>query len=185
LGASLARIVAGGDAGIHNEPRMTESKRPAVPRKATAERRAPAERRLSILGALWHGSFARRRRAPRRESDRHPAMTDWFQSRWLVTALAILILSTTDAILTLELVSRGAIEINPFMEPLVRGSGRSFALWKLGLTSLGVVVLTMTARLRLFGRITVGSFLYVLLGAYVLLIGYEVALLHSVDDGLR
>ena len=108
-------------------------------------------------------------------------MTDWFQPQWLATTIIILILSSADAVLTLELISRGATEINPFMEPLVRGSGRSFALWKLGLTSIGVVVLTMAARLRVLGRIVVGSLLYVILGGYLVLVGYEISLLRSIS----
>lgn len=107
-------------------------------------------------------------------------MTDWFQPQWLATAMIILVLSSVDAVLTLALISRGAVEINPFMEPLVRGSGLSFALWKLGLTSMGVVVLTMAARLRVFGWVAVGSVLYVVLGGYLVLVGYELWLLHSI-----
>ncbi len=37
------------------------------------------------------------------------------------------------------------------MDPLVRGSGHSFAYWKIGLTAMGVVVLTLLARLRYWG----------------------------------
>jgi hypothetical protein len=109
-------------------------------------------------------------------------MTDWFHPQWLATAVIILILSVVDAVLTLALVSRGAIEINPLMEPLVLGSGRSFALWKLGLTSMGVVLLTMLARLRVFGRVTVGSFLYLVLIGYLVLVGYELSLLRSIAE---
>ncbi len=107
-------------------------------------------------------------------------MTDWFQPQWLATAMIIMILSSADAVLTLALMSRGAIELNPLMEPLVRGSGRSFAFWKLGLTSIGVVVLTMTARLRIFGRIPAGSLLYAVLAGYLVLVGYEIWLLRSI-----
>lgn len=107
-------------------------------------------------------------------------MTDWFQPQWLATAIIILILSSVDAVLTLALISRGAIEINPLMEPLVRGSGQSFALWKFGLTSMGVVVLTMVARLRVFGGVIVGSLLYVVLAGYLVLVGYELLLLRSI-----
>jgi uncharacterized protein DUF5658 len=148
--------------------------------RCSRSRRIPAERRLSILGALWQSSFARRRLGPRRDTDRHLVMTDWFQPQWLATAIIILILSSVDAVLTLTLISRGAIEINPLMEPLVRGSGHSFALWKLGLTSMGVVVLTMVARLRVFGRVAVGVLLYVVLGGYLVLVGYEWSLLRSI-----
>lgn len=140
----------------------------------------PADRRLSILDALWQSSFARRRLGPRRDTDRHPVMTDWFHPQWLATAIIILILSSADAALTLALISRGAIEINPFMEPLVRGSGHSFAFWKLGLTSMGVVVLTMVARLRIFRRVAVGGLLYVVLAGYLVLVGYELSLLRSI-----
>jgi Domain of unknown function (DUF5658) len=139
----------------------------------------PTERRLSILGALWQGSFLRRRMGPRRDKDRHPVMTDWFQPQWLATAMIIMILSSADAVLTLALISRGATEINPIMEPLVRGSGRGFALWKIGLTAMGVVVLTMAARLRICGRIAAGSILYVVLAGYLVLVSYELSLLGS------
>lgn len=144
------------------------------------DRRILAVRRISILGALWQSSFARRRLGPRRDTDRHPVTTDWFHPQWLATAMIILILSGVDAVLTLALVSRGAIEINPFMEPLIRGSGLSFALWKLGLTSMGVVVLTMVARLRVFGRVAVGSLFYAVLGGYLVLVGYELWLLRLI-----
>ena len=148
----------------------------------TRMRRAPAERRASIFGALWRGSFARRRHAPRRGTDRHPVVTDWFQPQWLATAILILLLSVADALLTLTLVSRGATEMNPLMEPLVSGSARGFALWKLGLTALGVVMLTMLARYRVLGRIAVGSILYLVLCGYLALVGYELWLLRAMGE---
>jgi hypothetical protein len=107
-------------------------------------------------------------------------MTDWYQPQWLATAIIILVLSSVDALLTLELISRGAVEMNPLMEPLVRGSGHSFALWKLGLTSMGVVVLTLAARLRVFRIIVVGNLLYVVLAGHLVLVGYELSLLRSI-----
>ena len=143
------------------------------------QRQAPPERRISILGSLWRGSFARRRLGPRRRTDRHPAMTDWFEPQWLVTAIVILLLSAMDALLTLALVARGATELNPLMEPLVYGSGRGFALWKLGLTALGVVLLTLLARARILGGFAVGGILYLVVCAYLVLVGYELWLLES------
>src|SRR5687767_6923238 len=101
------------------------------------ERRATHDRRRSVLRALWHGNFARRRHAPRRSEERHFAVTDWFQAHWLAVGIGILLLCAADALLTLTLISRGAIEINPLMNPLVHGSGHAFAYWKIGLTSMG------------------------------------------------
>ena len=143
------------------------------------QRKSPGERRTSILGALWRSSFARRRLAPRRGTDRHPVMTDWYEPQWLATAIIILLLSTADALLTLRLISLGASEMNPLMEPLVHGSGRGFALWKFGLTALGVVLLTLLARMRILGGIAVGSILYVVLCGYLVLVGYELWLLRE------
>jgi len=91
----------------------------------------------------------------------------------------VLLLSFADALLTLTLISHGASEVNPLMDPLVRGSGHSFAYWKIGLTAVGVVVLTLMARLRIWGR-AVGSVLYVALAGYVVLVVYELFLLRNI-----
>jgi hypothetical protein len=143
------------------------------------ERRARTERRRSVLRALWRGNFARRRLAPRRGTERHVAVTDWFHPQWLALAVTILLLSVADALLTLTLISHGATEVNPFMAPLVKGSGHSFAYWKVGLTAMGVTILTLLARLRIWGR-TVGTVLYVVLAAYTVLVGYELFLLRNI-----
>jgi len=106
-------------------------------------------------------------------------VTDWFHPQWLAVGILILLLCGADALLTLTLISRGAVEINPVMDPLVRGSGQSFALWKFVLTSMGVVILTLLAQLKLFGR-AVGTILYAVLAMYVVLVGYEIFLLRNI-----
>jgi hypothetical protein len=145
----------------------------------TAERRERTERRRSVLRALWHGNFKRRRVAPRRSLERHAVVTDWFHAQWLGVSILILLLCTVDAILTLTLISHGASELNPVMDPLVRGTGHSFALAKFGLTALGVVLLTILARLKFFGR-TIGYLLYLVLSGYVVLVCYELFLLRNI-----
>lgn len=131
------------------------------------------------MRALWRGNFERRRLGPRRNGERHAVVTDWFHSQWLAVAILILLLCGADALLTLTLINRGAVEINPLMDPLVRGSGHGFFAWKFSLTSIGVVLLTLLGRLRMFGR-AVGSVLYLVLGLYVLLVGYELFLLRNI-----
>ena len=106
-------------------------------------------------------------------------VTDWFHPQWLAVGILILLLCSADALLTLTLIARGASEANPLMEPLVNGSGHAFAGWKLGLTAMGVVFLTVLARLQVFGR-TVGTILYVILGMYAVLVGYELFLLRNI-----
>lgn len=143
------------------------------------EDRRKIDRRRSVFRSLWHGNFARRRHAPRRSAERHAVVTDWFHPQWLVVAISVLLLSTADAFLTLTLISHGAIEVNPFMDLLIRGSGQGFAYWKIGLTSVSVIVLTVLARLRIWGG-TVGRILYVALAGYAILVIYELFLLRNI-----
>jgi hypothetical protein len=143
------------------------------------ERRLRIERRRSVFHALWRGNFERRRVAPRRNAERHAVVTDWFHPQWLAVAMLIMLLCSADALLTLTLISHGADEINPFMAPLVDGSGEAFAAGKFGLTAVGVVLLTLLARLQFFGR-TVGVVLYLVLGLYLVLVGYELFLLRNI-----
>jgi hypothetical protein len=81
--------------------------------------------------------------------------------------------------LTLTLINHGAYELNPVMAPLLEGTGREFALVKFGLTAVGIVLLTVLARLRVFGR-SVGYLLYLILAGYLALVGYELFLLRNI-----
>lgn len=147
------------------------------PRAGHPERRH-AERRSHVLRALIYGSLRPRRRGPRRENERGVDALDWHHPQWLAVAMLIVIGSCTDALLTLVLVERGvASEANPLMAPLVGHSALAFALVKVVLTAGGVVLLTQLARIRAFGRIPVGIFLYLVLVIYGVLIAYEVSLL--------
>lgn len=144
------------------------------------DRRTRPDRRTHTLRALLYGSRNPRRHGPRRAGDRGIASVDWHQSRWLAVALVILLLSCADAVLTLMLISHGAEEINPVMRPLVTGDSAGFAVTKLGLTGGGVILLTLLARLRAFGRFPVGVILYMVAAGYGVLIAYELSLLDSV-----
>lgn len=123
------------------------------------------------------GSLRPRRQRARRSHEHGVASVDWHDPQWLAVALVILLLSCADAILTLTLIMLGANEANPFMDPLVNGAGRSFVLWKLGLTTVGVTVLVLLARARAFGWLPVGWLLYVIATIYIALVGYELWLL--------
>ena len=91
-----------------------------------------------------------------------------------------MLLCCFDAVLTLTLINHGANEVNPVMAPLLEGTGTAvFALVKVGMTAAGVILLTILARLRIFGR-SVGYVLYVILVGYVALVGYELFLLRNI-----
>lgn len=140
--------------------------------------RRRSERRQQVLRGLLLGSFHARRRAPRRAGERAlAAVVDWHHPQWLATAILIMLCSCVDALLTLALVKRGAYEVNPLMRSLLGDSTLAFTLVKVGLTAGGVVVLTLLARIRAFGRLSGGVLLYLLLAGYGALILYEYSLL--------
>lgn len=149
---------------------------------AVRERREFPDRRQRLLRALWTGSWQPRRRSARRQNEHTVVSIDWHHPQWLAVGLLILLLSFADAFLTLTLMNLGANEANPVMVPLVEGTGRAFALWKLGLTAAGVTVLILLARARAFGGLPVGILLYMVLTLYIGLVGYELWLLEQLSS---
>ncbi len=145
----------------------------------TAERRKAPDRRKRTLFSLFYGSFNPRRRGTRRGDAHSLRDLDWHHPQWLAVAITIVVLSCVDAALTLTLIDHGAYEVNPFMSPIVGGSPLVFTLVKVGLTAGGVVLLTLVARMRAFGRIPVGLVLYSVLLGYGMLVFYELRLLEE------
>jgi len=144
-----------------------------------SERRIAPDRRKRMIYSLIYGSFNPRRRIPRRTDARSLRDLDWHHPIWLAVAMLIVMLSCVDAALTLSLMEHGAYEVNPIMAPIVGGSPLVFTLIKVGLTGGGVVLLTLAARMRAFGRIPVSFFLYAVLIGYGTLIVYELKLLEE------
>jgi hypothetical protein len=144
----------------------------------SAPERRSVDRRRQVVHALLVGSFRRRRRGPRRAGEGTLSGVDWHHPHWLAIAIFIVLLSGGDALLTLMLVERGASEANPLMAPLV-GSPLAFAVTKMAITGAGVILLTQMARVRAFGRVPVGAFLYSALLIYGALVVYEMHLLNG------
>lgn len=142
-----------------------------------SERRRGPDRRTRVARALVYGSFKPRRLGPRRIGEQPLGATDWYHPWWLAVATLILALCASDAILTVVLISRGAYELNPLLAPLIGGSGVLFVAVKVGLTGVGVVLLTLLSRVKAFGRLPVALLLYAVLAGYALLIAYELRLL--------
>lgn len=157
---------------LFNRREQAADARPAGP-----ERRHGPDRRTRVARALVYGSLHPRRLGPRREGEHRLGAVDWHHPWWLAIATLILVLCAADAILTFVLVSRGAYELNPILAPLVGGSGVLFAIVKVGLTGIGVVLLTLLSRLKAFGRMPVALLLYGVLIGYGVLIAYELKLL--------
>lgn len=95
-------------------------------------------------------------------------------------AFAILALCAMDGVLTVMLTARGAVEINPLMALFVPHSLGWFAAIKLLLTGIGVCVLVICARMRLFLGIPGEVLVYAVLALYIWLITYELQLLEQI-----
>ena len=141
------------------------------------ERRRGPDRRTRVARAVVYGNFNPRRLGPRRTGEERLGAIDWYHPWWLVIGTLILTLCASDAVLTEVLISRGAYELNPVLAPLVHGSGGMFVFVKVGLTGLGVVMLTLLSRLKAFGRMPVALLLYGVLFGYGVLVAYELHLL--------
>jgi hypothetical protein len=143
------------------------------------ERRvAKSDRRALTLRTLFASGFSPRRRTGRRASD-HELPVDFHDLRLLVPVLAMLLLSITDAFLTVTLMSEGAQETNPLLAFVLTEHPRLFAAVKMGLTGLGAMLLVALARARLFKIVRVSAFLYSLLAAYFCLVAYEAWLIRG------
>ncbi len=151
--------------------RMALQDGPSVPQ----ERRTADRRRMSLRGFVV-GGFRPRRRAGRRSGDRH-ALVDWHEPQLLLAAILILLLSTADAFLTLNILLLGGVELNPVMAWMLERNLLLFTVVKMVLTGLGVIVLVATARARIFNATSVAKIMHGFVAAYSALVVYELLLI--------
>ena len=144
---------------------------------AAEDRRIESDRRTPSVGSVVYGLARPRRRAARRASDAHGIIVDWHHPRLLYMTLGILVLSTADAVLTLNLLQLGATEINPVMDKLIQSNVQAFANAKMAVTGVGLVALVTLSNFRVFRGLRVSRLLDFILLAYLLLVGYELWLL--------
>jgi hypothetical protein len=143
------------------------------------ERRAVSDRRRLSLRTFVQSGLTPRRRGGRRDGE-HEHLIDWHEPDLLFLALAILLLSVTDAFFTLTLMTRGAEEANPLLAYDLQRYPGVFAALKMVLTGGGVLVLVAMARARVFRIVRVRTDLQCFLSGYVVLVGYEMWMLKIV-----
>jgi hypothetical protein len=97
----------------------------------------------------------------------------------LFLSIVMLVLSVADAFLTVTLMTDGAQEANPLLALVLNEHPRLFAVVKIALTGLGVIVLVAVARTRLFKVVRAAAFLQALVVAYVALVAYEAWLVRA------
>jgi hypothetical protein len=155
--------------------------RPSRPADALAlapNRRRPAERRELSWRTFLQGSITPRRRSNRR-GESTEGLLDWHEPHLLFLAIMILLMSVTDAFLTLTLIDRGASEANPLMAYLLERTPRLFITAKMALTGAGIVVLVALARARVFRVIRISIIIHWCMLGYVALLAYEAWLLRQ------
>ena len=141
------------------------------------DRRDRVERRCTATSPFSRVAWQGRRHGARRGQDDANTHVDVYEARWFYAAIGVLLLSCTDAMLTLNLLQRGASEINPLMAWLLSINNALFFFTKLAMTAMGVIVLVAYKNFRLFNYIKTGHVLYAFLIGYALLIKYELMLL--------
>ncbi len=107
--------------------------------------------------------------------------TDSYDKRTGLYIIAITLLSVFDAFLTLNILDRGGIEVNPFMSALLDYNSSIFVLTKMVITGIGLLVVLVHINFQLFKVFSVKKLLVTILGGYSLLIGYELILLSLIS----
>lgn len=149
-----------------------QSARAAEAGRSGRERRRGADRRRLSWSTFVRGALSPRRRGNRRGHESQ-SLVDWHEPHLLILSIAILLLSVTDAFLTLTLMTYGAEEANPMLAYLLREFPRAFAGAKMAMTGVGVVILVALARARVFRVIRVSMIMHWCLLGYLGLIVYE------------
>ncbi len=147
-----------------------------APGLLTDRRIVKDRRRERSMRAFLYGNFRPRRRASRRVDDVDRFVFDWYEPHLLYVAVAIVLLSCTDALFTLNLLNIGAVEVNQVMNSLLKIGIEQFLWVKISMTVISVLALVFTAQRRFMGRFRVMRLLYVICAGYVALIVYELFL---------
>ena len=117
------------------------------------EIRSQSDRRQFSWLTVFFGFLRSRRRSERRLGEVEPVFTDYHQPWLFFMATGIMFLSCLDAFFTLQLLDRGAIEINPVMAAVIGISASTFTATKMLLTSVAILALVFLSRVMFMKRI--------------------------------
>jgi hypothetical protein len=157
---------------------MTPDYDPVATAQQQSNRRLETDRRKFTLQTLVRGVTNAQRRQLRRVNDQNQGgYIDRHDPRVLLSTLGILLLSLTDAVLTLTLLQHGAVELNSFMAVLIETDVQLFVAGKMAITAVCLTFLLIHAKFRIFRVVRISMLLYAFLSIYGLLIAYELVLL--------
>ena len=150
------------------------------------DRRSAGNRRMRRQPLFSRYLFIGRRRMVRRREDQcQPHQLDRYSLGTLVFFLLFVILSMADAVLTLELVDRNAVELNPVMAYFLGKGTTVFVLAKYSITSISVLLILYLQGSHLFQTRLRALLLFILLLApFSLVVPYQLHLLTVVGSGV-
>lgn len=102
---------------------------------------------------------------------------DLYPPRLFVVAILIMLLSASDAFFTLQLIEKGAVELNGLMQALLISSTFNFVMYKFLLTALSSVFLVIHHNFLVLSFFKTEKILYAMLFAYSALSIWEIFLL--------
>ena len=137
------------------------------------DKRAITARRIFTWRTVFFGFVRSRRRLFRRSEETEVLFIDWHHPWLFFLAVGTMILSCFDAFLTLQLIDRGMIEVNPVMSAVIGQGTRAFAISKMLITGTGILALVFLSKARFLNRIRAGAFLTMFFSFYACLVCYE------------
>jgi len=102
---------------------------------------------------------------------------DNYEKQLGMYVVSVIMLCALDAFFTLNILSRGGVEANPFMSALLAYDTSIFMIVKMAITIIGLLFVLVHINFRIFNLFSMKSMLQTILAGYILLIGYELLLL--------
>ncbi|MBT8122508.1 MAG: hypothetical protein KJO10_08255, partial [Gammaproteobacteria bacterium] len=98
----------------------------------------------------------------------------------LAATVTIILLCFADAFLTTVLISKGAVELNILMDWLIQRNIHMFAVVKMSVTGIALVILVMHHNFRIYRYLAVRYVLYAIVPVYAVLIYHELTMLANI-----
>lgn len=142
------------------------------------EQRRQTDRRGGRLKSLSHGLLNGRRESARRQIEVEQGFyTDRYE-KWVgLSVIVIALMSMLDAFLTLNILDRGGIEINPFMSALLAIDTQVFFIGKFGVTVVCLFFALVHVNFHVLRILPMKYMLVFISIFYTFLIVYELFLL--------
>jgi hypothetical protein len=128
-------------------------------KNSNLERRSGQDRRKKHIPFFQLPFFRGKREKLRRTEDRQQiTVFDYYQPTLLITILIVLSLSLLDAALTLMLLEKGAVELNPVMHYYITLGPAIFVMVKYSITALALLIILVLHAI-VSSRYRIGSLL--------------------------